>query len=151
MKTMFCIENLGFSQKNYELFLQINKIVEKSIEEISICPLNITNKATHVNTAVYNIGELSTYKDGLLIVTRIKDVEKIKSIATNSIKVLYLYDLDWMFDKMKYDEIYTALTHPDLKIIVRSADYIKPLKNLCGVVPVGILEKLELEKLWNLL
>jgi hypothetical protein len=151
MKTMICVSNLGYSQSNYELFRSINRVTEKSLEEVSVVPVDITNKVIELNTAVMNIGELTSFNDGVLVATTIENAQRILSCFTNTIKVLYLYDLDWMFQTIVYDELYDTLTHPDLTIFVRSESHIQPLKALCGIEPHGILESFTLEKLWNLL
>lgn len=148
MKTMFCLDNLGYSQLNYELFTSINSVVEDSLDEVSVVPIDLTNKVVEINTAITNISQLTSFNNGALVATNIENAQRILACATNTIKVLYLYDLDWMFSPIKYDDLYSTLTNPELVILLRSKNHLDPLRLLCGVEPHGILEEFNLEKLW---
>jgi len=64
---------------------------------------------------------------------------------------LYLYDLNWMYQPMYYDDIYSVLSDPSIVLITRSLHYIQPIKNISNREPDAIIEKFDLEKIWNLL
>lgn len=151
MKTMVCTDHLAYSCSNYELFDSINKTVDKNITEISIVPLDISSKVMPINTAIHSVVEMGSFKDGILVCSTIKNAEMILGCATNSRKVLYLYDLDWMFETYMYGDLYDILTNEDLEIIIRSQDFIQPLQKLCNPKISGVLPQFNLEKLWTLL
>ena len=149
MKTMICFENMSYSPFNYEACKEINKMVLESNEEISIAKFDETLHFMDVNTAIFHASELDSFNNGIIITDTIKNAEQILSCVNNSIKVLYLYDLDWMYNKYSYDSIYKILTDKNLKLIVRSEDHSRPITNLCNRRPDAILKNFSLEKIWN--
>lgn len=151
---MLCLDHLGYSYQNYEVFHSINKIVEKSLNEISIVPLNASRPFMNINTAIYNVGEMGSFNNGLLICNTIKNAKKILACPTDTIKMLYLYDLDWMFNPMLYEELYSILTDKNLKIVLRSKDFVAPIRCLVGEANQKldlITPSFNLETIWNLL
>jgi hypothetical protein len=151
MKTMIFLDNTGFSQANRELFKSIERITSSTLEEISVTSADITNEFIHVNTAIVNPEEVHSFCDGVLIGTTINNAAKVVGSAASSRKVLYLYDLDWMFTELNYEFMHSLLTDERLTVFLRSEDHVTPFYRLCGRLPHGILESFELEKLWNLL
>jgi len=151
MKSMICTDHLAYSCANYELFDSVNNIVENSITEVSIVPLDISSKVMPINTAIHTVVEMGSFKNGLLICSSIKNADIILGCANNSRKILYLYDLEWMFELHMYDDLYNTLTNQNLEIVVRSEDFIRPLECLCKPKILGVLPTFDLEKLWNLL
>jgi len=151
MKTMIFLDNTGFSQANRELFKSIERITSSTLEEISVTSADITNEFIHVNTAIVNPEEVHSFCDGVLIGTTINNAAKVVGSAASSRKVLYLYDLDWMFTELNYEFMHSLLTDERLTVFLRSEDHVTRFYRLCGRLPHGILESFELEKLWNLL
>ena len=151
MKTMICLDNLSYSEFNHFAMLDINNTVLDSNEEISISALDQSFPLMNINTAVFPPVEMDSFNDGVLLVNTIENAQYILGCSNNSKKVLYLYDLDWMFKPLLYDDVYDVLTNKDLTIILRSEDYIQPIKNLCGITFDKIMNRFTLEGLWNLL
>lgn len=149
MKTMLCLDHLGYSYQNYELFNSINDIVETKAEEISLVPLNASRPFMNINTAVYNVGEMSSFNNGLLICSNIRHVKKILSCSTNTTKLLYIYDMDWMYGQMLFDDIYDVLSNKKIKIMVRSTDFLDPISCITTRKPDAVVEHFDLEKIWN--
>lgn len=151
MKTMICVDNLLYSEFNYAVMQEINNVVKDSNTEISLATLDQSIPMMSVNTAIFAAAEMDSFSDGVLITHNIKNARSILGCANNSKKVLYLYDLDWMFTPMFYYEVYDTLNSKDLTLILRSEDHIEPVKNLCGKEVDKILNRFTLEGLWNLL
>lgn len=151
MRTMILLDHVGFSEQSYEIIKEVNLTVEDSTEEISIVVNDVSTKIMEVNTAVNNIAEIGCFQDGALIATSVLNASQILSACTSARKILYLWDLDWVFMPFNYSWLYDTLNDDRLEIIVRSEQHAKALKTLCGKEPVGILEQFKLEKLWNLL
>lgn len=149
MKTLICLENLSYSAFNYEVGNEVNKCVLQSIDEICLTVFDETMPFMNMNTAVFRPNEMDSFYDGIMISHRIDHAKSILGCANNSRKVLYLYDLDWMFQTMFYHDIYNILTNEDLFLILRSKDYVCPIKNLCNREPDAIMQKFNLEKIWN--
>lgn len=151
MKTIICLENTSYSPCSYDMIREINSFVVDHKDEISIVSLDQTKDFTDINTAIFSPLELDTFNDGAIICNKINTAEIILSCINTSKKVLYLYDLDWMFEKFSYDKLFEILNNKNLNIILRSEEYINPLRNVCGKKHTRVLEKFELEAVWNLL
>jgi hypothetical protein len=151
MKTMICLENMSFASFSNEVIDEINNYTEKSNEELCIASFDETMPFRNINTAVFSPNEIDSFKDGLIICSNLKIANSILGCANNSKKVLYLYDLDWMFQPMLYDQVYKILNSPDLLLILRSEDHLSPVNNISNREPDAIINKFNLEKIWNLL
>lgn len=150
MKTLICIDNHSYSAANYEMITHINSYLNDYLEEIAFASLDQTVPFIDINTAIYQPNEMDSFKDGVIIASNIDNAKSILGCVNNSHKVLYLYDLDWMFARYTYDNLYAICSNPNLKIIVRTKHHVSPLKNLCNREP-DVIEKFNLEKIWNLL
>ena len=150
MKTMVHVANLGYSARNYSLFNSINEVVENSLEEVSVVPLDMTNACVQLKTAIHQMPEMGSFGDGILLALSFKDAETILGCANNAIKVLYIHDLDWMFEPIEYSRVYDILHNNQLKVIVRSEEYLEPLKKAFGFTPEGTTQ-CNLEEIWTLL
>lgn len=151
MKTMILLDNLGFSEQNYDIIKDINQLVVNSLDEVSFVVNDISNKIAEVNTAVNNIAEMGCFQNGVLICTNLMNAEQILSVNTSSQKMLYLWDIDWVHQAYNYEWIYDILANKELKIVVRSEEHKRALTNLCGKEPLMVLQNFKLEKLWTLL
>lgn len=148
MRTMVCINNLGYESFNYALFKDINEIVSKSLEEISVVPTDITNKVMAVNTAVNNPTEMHSFQNGLLIASTIENAKRILSCANSCKKALYLQDIDWFYSTISYDEIWDVLNDDQLVIFCRSESHADAVNATCGRRP-QVIGEFSLEKIWN--
>ena len=134
MRTMILLDHVGFSEQSYEIIKEVNLTVEDSTEEISIVVNDVSTKIMEVNTAVNNIAEIGCFQDGALIATNVLNSSQILSACTSARKILYLWDLDWVFMPFNYDWLYDTLNDDRLEIIVRSEQHAKALKTLRGIV-----------------
>lgn len=151
MKTMICLENMSYSQFSHEAIECVNKIVNESNKEICFVSLDQTMPFMDIDTAVFSPVEMDSFNNGLMIAYTVKGAELILGCSNSSKKVLYLYDLDWMFQPMSYYDIYNVLSNPNLKIILRSEDHISSLNSIYNIKPVAIMDSFKLEEIWNLL
>ena len=150
MKTLVITDHLAFSEKNYIIFSNINSIVQRTLNDVSVAPLDLSNKITHLDFAVFNISELSSYQNGVIIGTTIKHSFEMNSLSNSSKKVLYLWELDWLFEDFDYEKIYNTLSSKKIQIITRSEEHRLALKNLCNRDSL-VLQDFNLEKIWTLL
>lgn len=151
MKTTICINNLSYSQSNYEIFSYIDGYIDNSTYDISLISMDQTMPFRDINTAIFNASAIDSFNDGLMIANNIQNAEAILSSANTSRKALILYDLEWMFHQMFYSTIYDVLTNKDLVLISRNKYHASIIKNTCNREPDAIIEKFDLEKIWNLL
>lgn len=144
MKFMIVTDHTAYSQSNYEIFNEVNRLNTNC----SIVPFNVTNKCMNLNAPILNVSEISPFSDGVLIATTIEQAGEILSAVNNSRKVLYLYDLDWMFNVINYEYLYEILNHPKLEMFVRSplhADAVLEITNRL----ITIMPRFNLEEIWN--
>ena len=151
MKTMICLENISYSQFNHEAVTHVNDFIRVSNEELCFATLDQTMPFMDINTAVFSPMEIDSFNKGVIISHTIKSAELILGCSNNSKKVLYLYDLDWMFQPIFFDTIHGVLSDPNLNLILRSDDHIEPLKNIHKREPIAIMKNFNLENIWNLL
>jgi len=151
MKTMFLLDHTGFSEQNYFIISEINKIVADSLEEVSVAVNDVSNKLLEIDTAVTNISEIGCFHNGVLMAMSVINANQILSAHASSRKVLYLWDVDWLHAAYNYEWLHNTLTNDRLEIIVRSEGHRHALLNLCDKEPIGILQNFKLEPLWNLL
>jgi hypothetical protein len=150
MKTMICLENVSYSQFNYESIEYINTLTRVSNEEVCFVSLDQTMPFMDINTAVFSPMEMDSFNNGVIISHTIKGAELVLGCSNNSKKVLYLYDLDWMFQPMFYHDIHNVLSNENLRIIVRSEDYLKPLSNIYKTKKsLAVMNNFNLEEIWN--
>lgn len=151
MKTLICLENISYSEFNNQAIEYVNEYTKTSIEEVSFCSLDETFPFKSINTAVFKPIELDSFYDGIVIANSIQSMNIVMHSPTNSKKILYLQDLDWMFEQMLYNDVYSILSDKDIILISRSEEHISPIKNISHRRPDAIIEKFNLEKIWNLL
>lgn len=148
MKTMVCTNNLGYEAFNYSLFRNINDIVVSSLEEVSVVPVDITNKAVDIKAAIFNISEMSGFQDGLLLAATIDNAKRILSCANSCKKALFMQDIDWYHSIISYDEIWDVLNNKDLNLFCRSESHADAVYATCGRRP-KVIGEFSLEKIWN--
>jgi len=149
MKTLICLENLSYSSFNYEAITEVNKHVTDSNNEICLMKFDETMPFMDVNTAVFHPNELDSFHDGVIITHKLEHGIASLRCANNSKKVLYLYDLDWLFEPMFYNDLHKGLSDKELILILRSEDHVYPIKNLCNREPDAIISSFNLEEIWN--
>ena len=151
MKTMICVENLGYSLINYQLIHSVNEVVERRLDEVSFVPMEVTNQVAPVKTAVLTPSELGSFNNGLVLSTSIKHLPTILGCPGNVKVVQYLYDLEWMFQPMPFSTMWEAFNTPGLVVVARSSDYNEPFSKAFGRQIDAVLPEAKLEELWNLL
>lgn len=151
MKTMICVQNLGYSLLNYQLIRSVNDVVGRRIDEVSFVSMEATNLVTPVKTAVLAPSELGSFNNGLLLSTSITHLPDILSCPGNTKKMFYLYDLEWMYNPMAFSNLWESLNTPGLTVVARSADYSEPFSKAFGRSVDAVVPEADLEELWNLL
>jgi hypothetical protein len=145
------MQNLSYSSFNYEIVKEVNDMVKNCIDEICIANFDETMPFAQIDTAILPPSEIDSFNNGVIIAGHIDIAHAITGCANNSYKLLYMYDLEWMFKLSDYGYLYDILSNSDLKIVLRSKDHISPFYNLTKREPDSVIEKFNLEKIWNLL
>ena len=147
MKIMVIIDHLAFSDRAFSVLKEINDIVEKSLDEVSICCLNLSNKVIRPECAVFNPSEIACFYDGLMISTSIETAKLACKSKNNSKHMLYLWDIDFLFSSYDYNTVYDLFNSQ--LVVVKSEEHRKIINNLFNVATV-VMDRLNLEELWNL-
>lgn len=150
MKTMIVLDNLTFHEKHYDILTEVNRVCESTTEDVCLSVMNVSSKVVETKCAVMNVSEISSFSDGVLLATTLKDADAILSTVNNSIKVLYLWDIDWMFSRLFNEDIRRILNNERLVVISRSKSHRDILKAVCDK-DIKIIEDFNLETIWNLL
>lgn len=148
MKTMVVLDNLVCNTINYEVIKEVNRIVTDSLNEVSICTMDITNKVIETNTAVVNPNIMGCFNHGVLIASSINRAVDILQCNLNNRKVLYLWNMDWMYDNTADPN--AVFYNEDLVVFVRSLDHANVVKDQFNKNTI-VCEEFNLEKIWNLL
>mgnify|MGYP003153377773 CR=1 FL=1 len=151
MKTNICLSHTGYSQFNQEAIDCVNNMVDTTLDDISFSCYNPSPDFTEIKCAVFSPNVLDSFCDGVVITSNISHANDVLGCSTNAIKVLYLYDLTWMFKPTAYDLTYKTLNDKNLHIILRSDTYKKPILDIGCKRPITVIEKFSLEEIWNLL
>lgn len=149
MKTNICLYHTGYSQFNQEAIDCVNSMTPDRLDDISITCYNPSPDFIDIKCAVFAPNVLDSFTDGIIITNNINHANDVLGCATNAIKILYLYELNWMFKPLSYDLVYDTLNNERLKIILRSPTYEKSMLNVGCKRPMTILEKFSLEEIWN--
>lgn len=124
------LDNLGPNQKAFSAIKQINNdIDEGSQTNYTLFYRNMAQPCLHANCSVMNVNEIWHF-NGFLIATDIESAILLSKVVNESKKVFYVFDLEWL-RRGKNNFFYNmqAFRSPDMKLIVRSSDYIYPVEN----------------------
>lgn len=151
MRTIILTDNLGFSESNYEIFVELNKIINNTPYEVAISYFDLSNTLIPLDVPVVNVAELSSFSNGLMVATTVKGAAEILSCVNNSRKLLFLWDIDWAFDLYDFEWLYDVITNPKLEVICRSSTHKDLITKMFGRSVLDVQQDFKLEKIWNLL
>lgn len=157
MQTIIVTEHLGFCEKNYVIFKNVNDLTQKTIYDISVVPYDLSNEMMELNCATFNVAELSSFggygeKPALMLTTTIPHAAEILSSVTKPVhKVLYLWDLDWIYNIYDTNWLHSVLKNEDLILICRSQYHAEAVGKTFDISVKYVLENFSLEEIWNLL
>lgn len=147
MKTMVIIDHLAFSDRAFTIIKTINEKLQNSIHDISICCLNLSNKVIKPDCAVFNPSEVACFYDGLMISTSIETARLACKAKNNSKHLLYLWDIDFLFNVYDYNTVYELLNSQP--VLVKSEEHKNILNSLFNIEP-KVIGSLNLEEIWIL-
>jgi hypothetical protein len=90
-------------------------------------------------------------QEGTTIATDTNLALKLINIPGPFLKIIYLWDLDWLRSQNKNWEAFAAIyRNPSLKIICRSESHAKLLQNTFNVNAIGVVENFNLQQIYKL-
>tara|TARA_R110002110_G_scaffold404333_1_gene622530 strand:- start:104 stop:565 length:462 start_codon:yes stop_codon:yes gene_type:complete len=148
MKTGFVVRNLAPSQLSYYLINSINGEMENSCTDEAVVFIqepSIKMKAN--NFSMLNSTEMWSFS-GSLISTDISTTRQLSSLFGISKKFFYVWDLLWCRPQWRNHELtIKAFTDPSIRLIARSEDHAKMIKNYCNRDVCGIVDDFNMEQL----
>lgn len=142
---MVISKDLSCSQINYEIFKQLNKLVDK----IPCCLVykNLTNSFYPAKFPVLNYSKIfSGYlTNSLIIATDLESAYTLSNTKNMAKKIFYVWELEFLKNK-KYATNYHIYNR--LPVFTRSKSYKQALDNYANID--SKVEELNLEKLWTL-
>ena len=137
-------KNLSCSQINYEIFRQLNNLVDK----IPCCLVykNISNCFYPAKFPILNYSKIfSGYLDNsLIIATDLDSATTLLNIKNKAKKIFYVWELEFLKNKNYH---YNFNIYNSLEIYTRSESYKNALDNYANINTK--IENLDLEKLWT--
>jgi hypothetical protein len=141
------LPSMEIGQLAYEVITQINsEILAGSECDYRIFFENVSIECVRPMFAVMNISEIWAYS-GMLISTTLDNTLFSLKLATDVLRVFYIWDLEWLRNEKNYLHNLSILRHPNLLLIVRSEDCAKELDRYCNRLPNFITPRLSFKDL----
>lgn len=130
------VDNTGFSETNYDIFLALNDEPDKG-KEVSLLYLNLSNNIMPNDFPIMNITEMyNMWGDNIILATCVKTANILEEAAINCHKVFFLTDLSFLLTPYEYTKMLKVLK--SMTIIVRSDKHRSIISNLFNVDPLVI-------------
>lgn len=148
MKIAVLLEDTNMSDLNYHVMTELNNRIG-SKHDVFVLTNNVSSKVIKPDFAVMNISNINNVFDGVIIATSLSTARILNKTVTNSRKILFLYQLEWLYSVFDYEEVFGVLNSDDLAIIARSHNHKKLLKQTFNVDVASIVSEFDLEEIWN--
>ena len=144
--------DLGPSQLSYYVVKNLNQKCEETAKDDFVA--FVENISTHIlepDFGIMNIGEVWSF-DGVLIATSVSTALQIIGSVNSAEKYFYVWDLEWMRPS-GHDFQYTvkAFNDPKIKLIARSEEHAKAIKNYSNRNVIGIVDDFNIEQLYKVI
>lgn len=145
------VDDLSASQLSYHVIKNINNHVEKSDTDFVAFFQNSTASMLPMHFSSMCINEVWNF-DGAVIATSVSTVLSISKTFSPKQKYFYVWDLEWCRTKgREFEYIIQAFNKDDIKLIARSEDYAKAIKNYCNKDVVGIVNNFNIKQLMEII
>ena len=145
------VDSLGPTQSSFYLIKEFNKLLD-NIGYSPICFYN--NLAPAVVKPFFTCTNVSFYAthDGCTIADTVEMANLILKTQNSSNKFFYVWDLEWCRrNGREFEHNVQAFNKQDIKLIARSEDHAKAIKNYCNRDVVGIVENFNINKLMEII
>ena len=145
------VDDLSASQLSYHIIKNINKQVEESDTDFVAFFKNSTASMLPMHFSSMCINEIWSF-DGVAIATSVSTVLSISKTFSPKQKYFYVWDLEWCRTKgREFEYIIQAFNKDDIKLIARSEDYAKAIKNYCNKDVVGVVDNFNIKQLMEII
>jgi len=137
------VNSLGPSQKSFYLIKEFNKSRENTDISASVFYERPAIPVTPTLFSCRNISFFSDYQ-GIVFATKLQDANTLLQTHNNSVKCLYLWDIDWLTSPVNYRPACDILHNRKLHLVARSVSHAKIIYNFCNRKCDAIIDN------WNL-
>jgi hypothetical protein len=143
------VNDLSPSQKSFYLIKTFNKFIDDVSISPSVFQSRSCNPVIQPLFSCRQTSSLSSY-NGVIISTSLEDAELTLRTSNNTDKFLYVWDLSWLYNPIRFSQAMQTLRNDNLKIIARSDSHASVIKNFCNKPVVDILSDWQSDKLLNI-
>ena len=143
------LNDLSRSQKSFYLIKTFNKFIDDVSISPSVFQSRSCNPVIQPLFSCRQTSSLSSY-NGVIISTSLEDAELTLRTSNNTDKFLYVWDLSWLYNPIRFSQAMQTLRNDNLKIIARSDSHASVIKNFCNKPVVDILSDWQSDKLLNI-
>ena len=140
------INDMGPSQKAFYLVKEFNKAIANVQISVSAFFNMAMMPVIHPLFCCNNIAFIANYH-GHAISTSLTEADILLKSNTNSVKYLYLWDMDWLTSPVHFTPAMNILRDDRLNIIARSKSHSDIIENFCNKSPMGIVDNWNLDQL----
>ena len=143
----FLIEATSASQLSFNLIKNINNYIEDNGGDFVVFFEVSTSNILTPNFALMSVNEIWSF-EGSLIATNVSTAISMRKCFAPKNKLFYVWDLEWTRQHGKdFEFIVQAFTDPNIKLIARSEEHAKAIKNYCNRDVENIVNDFNLEKI----
>lgn len=89
---------------------------------------------------------MSSY-NGCLVSTTLEEAQTILKICSKADRYLYLWDFEWLEKPVHFDKAMDVLRDDKLKLIARSHEHAKHIRDFCNKEVVAIVDNWNIDQL----
>jgi hypothetical protein len=145
------VDDLSASQLSYHIIKNINDHLKKSDTDFVAFFQNSTSNMMGMTFSCMCINEIWSF-DGVAVATSVATALAISKTFSPKQKYFYVWDLEWCRSKGRdFEYVIQAFNKDDIKLIARSKDYAKAIKNYCNRDVEGIVENFNINQLMDII
>lgn len=142
--------DLSPSQKSFYLIKEFNKCMN----DTDISPSVFHNRNCIPPKHPFFATKMSLFMssfNGVLIGTTLEEARTILKLPEKSDRYLYLWNLDWLKNPVRFQTAMQILRDDKIKIIARSVSHADLIENFCNKKTVGIVDNWNMKQLLNII
>ena len=150
-KVGFLVEELSASQLSFNMIKNTNRYIENNDTDFVAFFENYTSVFVPMSFASMCVNEIWSF-DGSLVATSASTALSISKTFAAESRFFYVWDLEWIRKKDEsFETMIQAFCIDDVKLIARSEDHAKAIKNYSNRDVHGIVENFNTEQLMEII
>ena len=145
------VDDLSASQLSYHIIKNINNHLETSNTDFVVFFQNSTSNMMPMLFSSMCINEIWSF-DGVALATSVSTALAISKTFSPKQKSFYVWDLEWCRAKGRdFEYVVQAFNKDDIRLIARSKDHAKAIKNYCNKDVEGVVENFNINQLMGVI